>query len=58
VFDEAGDANEKARVCASGIEQSQNREPRIFTNATDFHRLSVSIRRIRENPRFLILPKQ
>ena len=29
-------------------------EPRIFTDATDSHRLSALIRQICENPRFLL----
>jgi hypothetical protein len=30
----------------------QKLEPRIYTESTDFHGLSVLIRRIRVNPRF------
>jgi hypothetical protein len=33
----------------------QKLEPRILTEPTDFHVLSVLIRRIRENPRFLLV---
>jgi hypothetical protein len=33
----------------------QNLEPRIFTESTDFHRLSNLIRRTRVNPRFLLV---
>jgi len=32
----------------------QKLEPRIFTESTDFQGLSFLIRRIRENPRFLL----
>ncbi len=33
----------------------QKLEPRIFTESTDFQGLSDLIRRIRENPRFLLV---
>jgi hypothetical protein len=33
----------------------QRLEPRIFTDTTDFYGLSMFIRRIRENPRFLLV---
>jgi len=33
----------------------QKLEPRIFTESTDLYELSVLIRRIRVNPRFLLV---
>jgi hypothetical protein len=33
----------------------QKLEPRIFMEPTDFHGLSILIRRIRENPRYLLV---